>query len=67
MATTHGSPTTTHATAQGLFMAPIQVPSIPCPRPGCTFSASAQSEGRAIRELAHHLVSVHVKGDTDGR
>ena len=49
------------------YMAPVHVTKIHCPRPGCVFSASAQTEGRAVAALCAHLVQVHVKGDAYGR
>ena len=32
-----------------------------CTRPGCRYTASALSEGRAIRSLAAHLVKTHLR------
>lgn len=32
-----------------------------CPRPGCTYAATARSEGRATRSLAAHLVAAHMQ------
>lgn len=40
---------------------PIQKPVIiHCPRPGCTFAASALSMGRVDRAIAAHIVDVHL-------
>lgn len=32
---------------------------IGCTKPGCMFTASELSEGRALRKLSAHLISVH--------
>ena len=31
-----------------------------CPRPGCLFTASALSEGRADRAIAAHIIAAHL-------
>lgn len=38
-----------------------------CIRPGCTYTASALSEGRAIRSLAAHIVKAHLTERTHAR
>lgn len=43
----------------GSIVRPLVI--IHCPRQGCRFAASAQTEGRAIRGLSAHTVRVHQK------
>lgn len=38
---------------------------IGCPRPGCPFTVSARREGAAVNAIANHLVSVHVRPQSD--
>ena len=42
--------------------APISLPFwIHCPRPGCAYVGSARTDGGAVRLLAEHLVSAHLR------
>ena len=65
MATTHGSPTT-DATPRALFMAPIRVTRIHCPRVGCLYVAVGENEGQAVRKVCGHILKSHTQEQADG-
>ena len=43
-----------------LYMRPLTVTRIHCPRPGCDFAANATTEGGAVRALSAHLIGAHM-------
>lgn len=47
--------------ARELLAEDLAAVKIHCPRAECKFAASARTEGRAVRELAHHLVLAHMQ------
>lgn len=61
MATTQSNTPTLHS--NGLYLVPRTGPYlIHCPRPNCPHVAHGETDGKATRNLAHHLVHDHMQG-----